>query len=149
MDLDAIEARASAATEGPWYPVANDLVGGWCVSQQDAPPSQSRGGSVADFIRREDAEWIGHARTDVPDLVARVRELEGENKKLRVYLSHAVKFTFGTDMASHAEVTRAEQNRADGDWFFRSWGPTERHSTQEAALDAALSRAREIAGEEA
>jgi hypothetical protein len=83
---------------------------------------------------------------DVPALVARVRELEEENAKLRLYLSHAVKFSFGTDMASHAEVTRAEQNRPDGDWFFRSWGPTERHATQEAELEAALELARENGG---
>ena len=47
----------------------------------------------------------------------------------------------------HAEVIRAEQIRPGGDWFLRSWGPTERHATQEAALDAALDRARDIAKE--
>lgn len=83
LDLDPIETRTNTAAEGPWYPVANDLIGGWCVSQQDAPPSQSPGVPVADFMRREDAVFTANARQDMPALVARVRELEEENDRLR------------------------------------------------------------------
>jgi hypothetical protein len=129
MNLDAIEQRARAATEGPWEYDGRTLWGRDDIGRIKADTPEDRAFTTA-------------ARTDVPALVARVRELEEENAKLRLYLSHAVKFSFGTDMASHAEVTRAEQNRPDGDWFFRSWGPTERHATQEAALEAALERAR-------
>lgn len=72
LDLDAIEARASAATKGPWlvkgmYPqeiLANDsglnLVATTHLSP-DGPPS--------------DTEFIAQARTDVPALVAEVRRL--------------------------------------------------------------------------
>ena len=52
MDLEAIETRTNAATQGPW----------------DAAKI---------------AACLHTARTDVPDLVARVRELEEENQKLR------------------------------------------------------------------
>ena len=65
---------------------------------------------------------------------ARVRELEAENEKLRGDLSHATAFIFGDGLESFAEVTR------EGSWTVRSWGTTERHDDQ----GAALSRAREI-----
>ncbi|MEU0493466.1 hypothetical protein ABZ249_29930 [Nocardiopsis sp. NPDC006139] len=144
MDLDAIEQRTRAATEGPWWIDADGELRG---RRPGRPLDQEMEPTVGVACMGDpDAAFAAAARTDVPALVARVRELEEENAKLRLYLSHAVKFSFGTDMASHAEVTRAEQNRPDGDWFFRSWEPTERHATQEAALEAALERARENGG---
>ena len=59
MDLDKIEARANAATEGPW----------------DAAKI---------------AACLHTARTDVPALVARVRELEEENEKLRDHIASRI-----------------------------------------------------------
>ena len=67
--LDKIEARANAATDGPWegirYPdgllgrvIASDELG-VCIAE--------------DFPDDADAEFIAHARTDVPDMAAALR----------------------------------------------------------------------------
>ena len=71
LDLDAIEARAAAATPGPWdspdaskYPDnAEELhISNWCLSMSTS----------------EDAQFIAHSRTDIPALTARVRETEAD-----------------------------------------------------------------------
>ena len=65
--LDEIEARANAATEGPWmgirYPdgFLGRVIGG------------NGFGVAEDFPDDADAEFIAHARTDVPALVAALR----------------------------------------------------------------------------
>jgi hypothetical protein len=81
-DLDRIEARAEAATPGPWFAKENDLIGGWCVMPVDDVPSNGVH-EVADFAHREAAEFIAAARSDVPALVARVRALEAEVRMLK------------------------------------------------------------------
>ena len=73
LDLDAIEARAEAATEGPWY--EDDVTFGTgtlviarfddTVVQSSLPLSHTRTAPNADFI--------AHARTDIPALVAELR----------------------------------------------------------------------------
>jgi hypothetical protein len=82
LDLDRIEARAEAATPGPWFAKENDLIGGWCVMPVDDVPSNGVY-EVADFAHREAAEFIAAARTEVPALVAWVRALEAEVQQLQ------------------------------------------------------------------
>jgi hypothetical protein len=78
LDLDAIEARAKAATKGSW----------WWPDDGSALIGRARGADdewidttviVADLdnvvIEPEDAEFIAHARTDIPALIARIREI--------------------------------------------------------------------------
>jgi hypothetical protein len=82
LDLDAIEARANAASYGPW---------GIELRKEDDPtdfPFYVMGEDwevsvAAIFIRGTehpqdlaDAEFIAHARDDIPALVQRVRELQ-------------------------------------------------------------------------
>lgn len=73
LDLDAITARADAATEGPWKAVIANICGDDSVYVETAD-----GRSVADL--RDDqaavATFIAHARADVPALVAEVRRLQ-------------------------------------------------------------------------
>jgi len=99
--LDAIQARADAATEGPWDD--EDCEGelsvraGTAITQWKTLPSGTRMGTPAsswkssdliaewdldtwdwgedpnDDQRRQDAEFIAAARTDVPALVAALR----------------------------------------------------------------------------
>jgi hypothetical protein len=74
LDLDAIEARVEAATEGPWFKVNDTDV---CWSANGTHPE------VAVCLRTEDvgvvqsheanADFIAHARTDIPALVAELR----------------------------------------------------------------------------
>ncbi|MGN7133404.1 hypothetical protein ACTHQY_09035 [Rhodococcoides corynebacterioides] len=66
LDLDAIEARADAATVGPWTLIG----GGEYVTGAGLLVAPDDGG-----VSSDDAEFIAHARTDVPVLVAEVRRL--------------------------------------------------------------------------
>ena len=67
--LNEIEARANAATEGPWE--ADWRFTGWDISgnvDDDGLPAL-----IASEVDSEDAEFIAHARTDVPDMAAALR----------------------------------------------------------------------------
>ena len=75
--LNEIEARANAATEGPWY-----RYGTWPYEVY-APREPDGGPYVAsvtgDNGRNEsNADFIAHARTDVPYLIGQVRWLLDE-----------------------------------------------------------------------
>lgn len=67
-ELQEIEARANAATEGPWDAC---LSSGVCR----APPGEDHHSSIGHIRTKQDQEFIAHARTDVPKLVAEVRRL--------------------------------------------------------------------------
>jgi len=67
--LDAIQARADAATEGPWETVRHDLS---LYVQSKHANLQANLGYVGNHPE-PDAEFIAHARTDVPALIALVR----------------------------------------------------------------------------
>ena len=95
-DLDAIEARANAASDGPWIVVhesaweADDVqhpdvikVGAPLYVGDDEPVtvclvSTDYEDDPVDVLG--DAEFIAHARTDVPALVAALREARAEAK---------------------------------------------------------------------
>ena len=76
LDLDAIEARANAATRGSWSAFHWDdepsFDRGWAVT------SDAGDDWVADYLRAEDVAFIAHARTDVPALVAALREARAD-----------------------------------------------------------------------
>lgn len=65
-DLDEIEARANAATKGPWEIIG----GGEYVSGPDILVAPGEGG-----VTDADAEFIAHARRDVPRLIGAVKWL--------------------------------------------------------------------------
>ncbi|MCW2529343.1 MAG: hypothetical protein JWM76_4203, partial [Pseudonocardiales bacterium] len=83
LDLDAIRARVDAATEGPWRRA------GWCAVESEHECSNThtcRGIAVTNGMgpapyeqwrdqELADAEFIAHARTDVPALLAEVERL--------------------------------------------------------------------------
>ena len=69
--LDKIEARADAATKGPWVCVLNGDESE--VTYANAPITwDDHGGEV---FTEGDAEFIAHARTDVPALVAALKKV--------------------------------------------------------------------------
>ena len=74
INLDEIEARANAATPGPWLPPVPRERGPGCDDR--ACVVDHEGCAVWPWHRREDMEFAYAARTDVPALIARVRELE-------------------------------------------------------------------------
>ncbi|QAU07226.1 hypothetical protein HOV03_gp87 [Gordonia phage Asapag] len=76
LDLDAIEARAEAATPGPWHAskgggsMGRDYPGN-ITSDETGQIIFTQTGNSAN------TRFIAGARTDVPALIARVREIEG------------------------------------------------------------------------
>lgn len=73
LNLDEIEARANAATPGPWEGKRN---GGVYAGDME-PVFETGCGCCSDpDLTDENSAFIASARTDVPALIARVRELE-------------------------------------------------------------------------
>ena len=70
--LNEIEARANAATEGPWE-ASMDRV---------EHTGDSQYAVAYDVAREEDAEFIAHARTDLPRLLAAVRAVEAVHEPI-------------------------------------------------------------------
>jgi acetylornithine aminotransferase len=73
--VDEIEARANAATEGPWEWVESEVESGSLVLGGEWPVLRTTPGARP--LPRT-AEFIAHARTDVPDLLSLVSLLQGE-----------------------------------------------------------------------
>lgn len=76
--LDEIQARADAATDGPWAAIERALgdvyiaeLGMYGVAWDE--PAEWHDSDEASLA---DAEFIAHARTDVPRLVAALRAVE-------------------------------------------------------------------------
>ena len=70
--LNEIEARANAATEGPWeaFPGYQTDFGAWMSAAVDTADGEYL---VVEAERDKDAEFIAHARADVPDMAAALR----------------------------------------------------------------------------
>ncbi len=81
--LDEIAARADAATEGPWETIqsADEETTTWLEAPYDDVlhhDTRGHGHMRQDFawMKRADAEFIAHAREDIPKLVAALRTVE-------------------------------------------------------------------------
>ena len=78
MNIDEIRARAEAATPGPWM---------WEEVKYPDEPVHLRFGNCdfvlgrAEFYR--DADFIAHAREDIPYLLDALEQLQAENISLR------------------------------------------------------------------
>lgn len=72
VDLETIEARANAATRGPWRMGTR----GWpdVVMTPYGCLWDPYMGRINDI---EDGDFVAHAREDVPALIAHIRDLEG------------------------------------------------------------------------
>lgn len=76
-NLEEIRKRCEAATEGPWfagYPnagIIHELDGVWTKSKD----------LIADQTEKDDALFIAHSRTDIPDLLAYIETLEASLKE--------------------------------------------------------------------
>lgn len=95
--LDEIEARANAATPGPWFRAFLDEASGlwrgtvwrnWPGAHLANPFKKvcdaPRGYSTEESLQSErDADFISCARTDVPRLTAEVRRLRASNAAFR------------------------------------------------------------------
>ena len=77
LDLDAIEARANAATPGPWASDFAKNTAGF-VGAYDVAEGSFIISVVPNGLTQENAAFIGHSRTDVPALIAEIRRLREE-----------------------------------------------------------------------
>lgn len=79
-ELHEVEVRAKTATEGPWEHDQVESEGrlSWTVEMPKRPSNISE---AEVFTSLADAEFIAHARADVPALVAEIRELRARLKK--------------------------------------------------------------------
>lgn len=76
-DVAAIEARAAAATPGPW---ATDYVQGErAIISGGGPRPLVVPWSHADALMHDDAAFIAHAREDVPALLAHITALRAQH----------------------------------------------------------------------
>ena len=92
IDLDAIEARANAATPGPWF--SNEPGGSSCGGPLTQPyisrKVQNADGRAVNLVVAEItmagdmelADFIAHSRTDVPALIAEIRRLRARVAEL-------------------------------------------------------------------
>jgi len=80
IDKAAITARADAATEGPWQCGQPKGLHPWevCISADVPLVELAHGGQGI-----ADAEFIAHAREDVPALLATIAELERQRDEAR------------------------------------------------------------------
>jgi hypothetical protein len=89
LDLDQIEARANAATPGPW------CTDSWEI-YQDSEYQPGISFWIGETCRadeendgRADAEFVAAARTDVPAMAAEIRRLRAELADLQTVAVHA------------------------------------------------------------
>lgn len=91
IDLDAIKARAEAATPGPWeYAEAGTFKrGSFSLDEYFVRRPEDDVSIAADIIDPDTCEpsealaaFIAHAREDVPALVAEVERLQADNERL-------------------------------------------------------------------
>ena len=116
LDIDASEARAKAATPGPWgaedpedYGCGRPCTVDGCHDshprgvkvQLDGPELEEDAcGPTPIFSREEDAKFIAHAREDNPALIAELRKLREESRWIPVtewlpYEGESVLLTWG------------------------------------------------------
>ena len=108
-DLDAIGQRANAATEGPWSQDSDDpgLVWGEQRSSGDGYWSLFASETGHDATAQpQDAEFIAHARTDVPALLAEVRRLRAMEQRVREY-TRSIRYVDGAHYAISDRIYEA------------------------------------------
>jgi hypothetical protein len=103
QELQAIRERCHKATRGPW---GRYLVGENPDCEAGTKPDVfvtvgGRGFSLAEFERDEDADFVAHARTDIPLLLAEVGRLRSEPR-----LEFFVPPTSCVDLADPKQVER-------------------------------------------
>src|SRR3990170_3096476 len=77
-ELDAIQERVDAATEGPWVSRSWDdemFMGVWGVRSRDRVLLAVCNCHASPAPTDADTEFIAHSRTDIPALLAEVRRL--------------------------------------------------------------------------
>ena len=77
LDLQSIRARLKEITDGPWLAEYSGEQGD-CVIPADADSTREAVCITRLYHRHNDAEFIAHARTDVPALLGEVDQLRDD-----------------------------------------------------------------------
>ena len=77
-ELEAVRARAEAATAGPWEWHWDAILGQWNLAPGVLLADGTDGTPGGDKIDVENATFIAHARTDIPALLDEVERLRGD-----------------------------------------------------------------------
>ena len=119
LDLDAIEARANATTDGPWtaheFGSYSDHEPTSIVVMQGDGPDWWQSADDGDYIARlgwdrqewDDAEFIAHARTDVPALVAALRKAEARVARMSLLTTAELVYVSSGELTARAEKAEA------------------------------------------
>lgn len=112
-ELAAIKLRAEKATEGQWSVVsrgsASDVVLG-IESSCGESIVETDCGIYPPFL--QDAEFIAHARQDIPRMLATIEALEEDNHRFRVVATNALSSnTQGRDAVIEAKDAEIERLR--------------------------------------
>lgn len=86
-ELAAIEARAAAATPGPWWQKSHETPTGDGVELSRLLCYFEDEGDPRFWTWSTDGVFVAHARTDVPALLAEVRRLRSERDELQQNIS--------------------------------------------------------------
>lgn len=121
LDLDAIEARANAATAGPWHSWDRGIgfevhTGAKCfadIYESDEQCWELNGG-MRETFEEGDAEFIAHAREDVPALVRRIRELEARPRTVGDLTARDLGRRVRIDGGDEVELDYIENPTSDG-----------------------------------
>lgn len=84
--LVEIVERASKASEGPWLQDPTEDIGWWAIGTEEVPIADVSDESVSETEANHNADFIAHAREDVPDLANALLQAWDENKRLRAAL---------------------------------------------------------------
>ena len=125
LNLAEIEARAEAATEGPWAWEDWERDDGPKEFSLTSPPHTRYGGTSETFhdlrnelirdddgyisgegISKEDRDFIAHARTDIPKLIAAIRARDAEIERLRLHCSEALHCVADNNMSSAYQILK-------------------------------------------
>lgn len=161
--VEEIEARANAASAGPWESRETDdghkvtLYGpgeysGNHESHHEWHCDHMLWGEVdaeaAQFAEAQaDADFIAHARTDIPDLLAEVRRLQGELASAREETAQAVRAE--QDAARAVMASLAIEGRGEGPSAWYEGYVAGQESLAQRAIAALHRRSRSLPGETA
>jgi hypothetical protein len=120
QQLDEIDARQQAATPDPWMPRAETYPHLVIQGPEGSHPSDAEGIISTNLAVNEgaDADFIAHARTDVPALLAEVRRLRSRTLTEGEYNAawHAVEGAAGEEGADPGTVLHAVLDRLRIGW---------------------------------
>jgi hypothetical protein len=139
--LDEIEARANAATEGPWEAAVYEY------GMQDGrirvtSPSDSGLYNLAEDVLPADAAFIAHARTDIPALLDTVREQQEEIRRYAAEDAEAFMMRQVTESPAKLRATIKEQQaRLDAVRDLADWAGKHGWTVDAAAIRKALEQA--------